>query len=121
MNISVSVGELVDKLTILEIKLSKISDNKKLLNVRTEYNTLTSQHGDFKHLDLYDELYQINQALWDIEDLIRIKEKNKEFDQGFIDLARNVYITNDKRFMVKTAINKQHNSFLVEEKSYENY
>lgn len=121
MNVSVSVGELVDKLTILEIKLSKISDPKKILNIKTEYDILTSQHGDFKDLNLYKSLYDVNTSLWNIEDSIRLKEKNKQFDQEFVDLARSVYITNDKRFDIKTSINNQFNSDIREEKSYENY
>ena len=121
MNISISVGELVDKLTILEIKLSKISDQKKISNIKTEYHVLTSTHGDFKSLNLYKDLYDTNISLWDIEDSIRLKEKNKQFDHEFIDLARSVYITNDKRFNIKTAINIQFNSDIREEKSYESY
>ena len=71
--------------------------------------------------NLYEELYKINLGLWEIEDSIRILEKNKNFEKDFIDLARSVYITNDKRFQVKNEINKLFNSNYVEEKSYEDY
>lgn len=121
MKVLVSVGELIDKLTILEIKLNKISDPHKKINIEKEYTEIVSQHGNFRDLDLYKELYNVNIALWEIEDLIRLKEKNKQFDQEFIELSRSVYLTNDKRFAIKSAINDLFNSAIREEKSYEKY
>ena len=126
VNIPVSLGELLDKISILEIKSKKISNESKLTNIKKELNglkkVLDNLNINFVEINnLYEELYKINLNLWGIEDSIRILEKNKNFENDFIDLARSVYITNDKRFQVKNEINKLFNSDYVEEKSYENY
>ena len=126
VNIPVSLGELLDKISILEIKNKKILDDTKLVNIKKELSglreVLESSNINLSEInDLYEELYKINLTLWDIEDSIRILEKNESFDQEFIDFARKVYITNDKRFEVKNKINKTFNSKYVEEKSYEDY
>ena len=126
VNIPVSLGELLDKISILEIKNKKILDDTKLVNIKKELSglrqVLESLNINLSDInDLYEELYNINLTLWDIEDSIRILEKNESFDQEFIDFARKVYITNDKRFEVKNKINKTFNSKYIEEKSYEHY
>ena len=118
--IPVSYGELVDKLTILEIKQEKIKDNNKFEKVNKEYEELKKLYKND-----YDENYQqlkiINTKLWNIEDEIRIKEKNRDFGDEFIKLARSVYLTNDERFNVKNLINQNSNSEINEVKSYEKY
>jgi hypothetical protein len=123
MNIKVSIGEIVDKLSILHIKTKRITDVDKLVNIEKEY--LYLREIVFANLNInivdYNELFVINEQLWDIEDHIRIKEKNKEFDDKFIELARLVYITNDIRFRVKNLINLKYGSEFKEEKSYEQY
>jgi hypothetical protein len=123
MKIEVPNGELVDKLTILEIKLARIKDNKKLKNIRKEHDIL--QKAVFQIIDREDELYrkllETNQKLWDIEDKIRELERRKDFGQEFIEIARSVYITNDIRANIKMEINLKTGSGLFEEKSYENY
>ena len=126
VNIPVSLGELLDKISILEIKSVKISNESKLTNIKKELSglkkVLENLNINFVEIKkLYEELYKINLGLWEIEDSIRILEKNKNFEKDFIDLARSVYITNDKRFQVKNEINKLFNSNYVEEKSYEDY
>ena len=126
VNIPVSLGELLDKISILEIKSKKISNDSKLTNIKKELNGLKKVLEDLNFNfsetnNLYEELYKINLTLWEIEDSIRILEKDKNFGNDFINLARSVYITNDKRFQVKNEINKIFNSEYVEEKSYEDY
>ena len=127
MKVEVSNGELLDKLTILELKMSNISDDKKLINVKKEYNELSPLakvlFKKFKDelLSKYKELALINSQLWKIEDDIRECEKNKSFDEKFIELARAVYFTNDKRSDVKKQINILTGSGFIEEKSYEDY
>lgn len=129
MKIEVSNGEIIDKYTILEIKLSKISDEKKLINIQHEYDTLTpdvkSIYANVKeesHLKkLHSDLLEVNKKLWKIEDDIRECERANDFGQTFIDLARAVYYTNDDRSDVKKEINTYTGSDLVEEKSYEDY
>jgi len=120
----ISYGELVDKITILTIKSERITNKEKLNNVRTELKALQKRYTDYigNRLDitqLQELLKQINEALWDIEDAIRVKERNKEFDDEFIELARSVYITNDKRCMIKKDIDRLLGSDITEEKSYE--
>jgi hypothetical protein len=123
MRIDVSVGEIVDKLSILEIKKNNISDRDKLVNINSEFeylysivfNDLLIDYEDFSGLVL------INEELWKIEDRIRIKERRKIFDSEFISLARSVYITNDKRSEIKKYINLKYGSIFTEEKSYEKY
>ena len=123
MKIEVSNGEIVDKLTIIQIKLERISDKAKLVNLRKEYEVLDEAVKKILSKDdvLYKKLYDINCQLWDIEDRIREMEKAKTFDKEFIETARAVYFTNDKRSDLKKEINKQTGSLLIEEKSYEDY
>lgn len=129
MKIEVSNGEIIDKYTILEIKLSEIKDVKKLVNIQNEHNILTpvveSIYGsvnDQEHLKkLHHDLLEVNKKLWKIEDDIRECERAKDFGKTFVDLARAVYYTNDDRSDVKKAINEFTGSDLVEEKSYEDY
>jgi hypothetical protein len=126
ISVPVSYGELIDKITILEIKSERIGDPAKLANVRAErelLGTTWSAHPAAR-TDIAAErahLRAVNEALWDIEDRIRVKEKARAFDGEFIELARSVYIRNDERAVVKRAINDKLGSTLVEEKSYENY
>ncbi len=122
----VSFGELIDKITILEIKSERIADAAKLANVRDELQLLNQLWDKDEHsrTDIAaerGELKRINEALWDIEDEIRVKERDRAFDARFIELARAVYHTNDKRAAVKRAINLKLGSRLVEEKSYQDY
>ena len=126
VNIPVSLGELLDKISILEIKNQKILSEPKLKNVKKELTGLRNVLGELninlsETDELYKALYKINLKLWEIEDSIRVLEKNEDFGEEFIELARLVYITNDKRFEVKNEINKLFNSEYVEEKSYEDY
>ena len=125
MKIEVSVGEIIDKLTILSIKRSFISDPKKLENIEKEYQYLQKLVLEDLQYDINDSnyinLFKVNLELWHIEDAIRKKEFNREFDSVFIELARSVYITNDKRATIKKIINFQYNSELTEEKSYAHY
>ena len=123
MKIEVSNGEIVDKLTIIEIKLSKIRDSTKLDNLQKEFEILDAAVKKIisKDNSLYRELYDINLKLWDIEDRIRELEKKKDFGEAFIGTARAVYFTNDRRAELKRMINQQTDSDLIEEKSYEDY
>lgn len=124
MKIEISVGELVDKVSILEIKLEKITNKEKLSNVKKEFNLLNEAMNSLG-IDASDSNYRdlknVNLALWDIEDKIRIKEKNKNFDEEFVQLARSVYFENDKRAEIKKRINLETGSDLVEEKEYTDY
>lgn len=124
--VPVSPGELVDKITILRIKAARISDAQKLHNVRVELDALESTwHGCGAPIAdvAADEtsLQRVNEALWDIEDRIRDKERDRLFDAEFIELARAVYVTNDERAAIKKRINLALGSRLVEEKSYAQY
>ncbi len=124
MKIDISTGELVDKITILSIKLEKITSPDKRANVQKEYDILIkpmNELGITVDSDEYLRLKRINLALWDIEDRIRVKEVEQAFDQEFIELARSVYFTNDDRAAVKKEINLKYNSDLVEEKQYVDY
>ena len=126
LQVPVSVGEVLDKITILQIKLAHISDAAKRTNIQNELDALLPLvAGDAFTTDqmqaLMAELKSVNEALWDIEDDIREKEAAKSFDAEFIRLARTVYITNDKRAEIKKQINLATGSALVEEKSYESY
>lgn len=124
MKIDVSIGELVDKVSILAIKLQKITDEAKLANVRKEYDLLLDYMqtaGITATSSDYQELLQVNSRLWDIEDRIRNKEAAKCFDDEFIQLARSVYHENDERAAIKRRINLAFGSELVEEKSYSPY
>jgi hypothetical protein len=118
----ISAGELIDKISILQIKSEKIKDEAKLDHVtREKYDLLK----EAQKLNIYqkwlDKIKEVNLKLWKIEDDIREKERKKEFDQEFIELARAVYFTNDERFNVKNEINSWYNSNIVEQKSYEKY
>ncbi len=124
MKIDISIGELVDKLTILSIKLEKISDAAKLKNCKNEYDILLKpmeECGIKTDSDEFTKLKSVNLELWEIEDKIRIKELKQEFDDGFIELARSVYFKNDDRADAKREINIKYKSELVEEKEYVNY
>lgn len=118
ITVNVSVGELLDKISILQIKSEKIDDIDKLANIHNELNHLTTVACDHRLPELEAQLRKVNEALWDIEDRIRVKEKMSEFDDEFIELARLVYITNDKRADIKREINLVSNSDLIEEKFY---
>ena len=124
----ISLGELIDKITILEIKAANITDAGKLANVKHELDVLNNtvdqlldQAGKAKLAPLQASLKNINQQLWVIEDDIRDCERAKDFTEQFSELARAVYFTNDKRAAVKKDINLAFGSELVEEKSYQNY
>ena len=122
----ISVGEFLDKITILEIKSERIKDEAKLENIHKELNTLRQiwSESPFSKEDISAEiaaLKQINEKLWEIEDYIRDKESEGAFDDQFIELARSVYFTNDERAAVKRKINVKVGSELIEEKSYTDY
>jgi len=124
MKIDISTGELVDKVTILAIKLEKFKDEVKKANVKKEYDILTvpmNAVGITVNSKEFKDLKDVNLKLWHIEDDIRIKEQKQEFDQDFIGLARSVYFTNDIRADIKKEINLKYNSDLVEEKEYVDY
>lgn len=125
MKVEISIGELLDKLSILYIKRKFISDPEKIQNVQKEIDVLEPLSNNFltssEIRTIFDELEHTNLHLWNVEDLIREKENRKEFDQDFIDLARSVYITNDQRASLKKKINFITGSNLVEEKSYREY
>ena len=123
INAPISIGELIDKITILEIKKNKLQ-NSKLENVLKELSflrKLIAKHQIEITDNLFTQLKEINLKLWNIEDQIRKKEKNKEFDNIFVELARSVYFTNDKRSEIKIRINRFSNSEITEEKSYAEY
>ena len=126
ISVEVSPGELIDKITILEIKLGRIEDADKLANVKLDWETLSAARdaaieptGELERLSA--ELKQANERLWRIEDDIRDRERNKDFGDAFIELARGVYKTNDKRAALKREINELLGSSLIEEKSYASY
>jgi hypothetical protein len=125
MKVEISNGELLDKFSILEIKMGNITDPSKLINVENEYRELTNDCTDLLRNSsistLYSELKSINQRLWTVEDDIRECERRKDFGQEFVSLAREVYFTNDERARVKKEINLASGSSLVEEKSYQAY
>jgi hypothetical protein len=123
MKIEVSNGEIIDKLTILQIKLERIKDEAKQINLRKEFNELSSVTKTVISSSdvLYKSLYEINCELWDIEDHIRDLERRKDFGDDFIATARAVYIKNDKHSEIKREINIRTSSGLIEEKSYEKY
>ncbi len=124
--IETSIGELIDKITILEIKKEKISDKNSLELINKEYLSLLDTmkknvqiSNDIKKL--WEELKTLNLKLWEIEDEKRLSEKNKKFDQKFIELSRNVYKRNDERAQIKSKINQLTNSNIREIKKYTNY
>jgi hypothetical protein len=123
MKIEVAIGEIVDKLSILFIKKLNIIDNSKLKNINKEYeylNNIVFNKLNIEQQDFYN-LFSINEQLWKIEDDIRLQENNKTFGNEFIELARLVYVTNDKRAELKKYINIKYGSKFIEEKSYEKY
>lgn len=126
VKIPISLGELIDKITILKIKSNKINSNEAQKNIRLELekleyilNTKISININLKNFEI--KLSKINQTLWDIEDQLREKEREKKFDKKFISLARMVYYKNDERAKIKRMINKSFGSELIEEKSYTQY
>jgi len=124
--VPVSPGEVLDKITILEIKSERMNDAGKLANVKRELELLQvawlqSVVEDETVRRIHKDLKTINEALWEIEDDIRDKERAREFDQRFIDLARSVYVTNDQRANAKKELNVYLGSEIVEEKSYQDY
>jgi len=126
LQVPVSPGEVLDKITILEIKSERITDPEKVANVRSELallqETWASNIRDSEIIqDLHARLKEINEALWEIEDDIRDKERAREFDDRFIELARAVYVTNDRRSQVKKELNLHLGSEIIEEKSYQDY
>ena len=127
INVPISPGELIDKITILEIKIERMDDPKKISNVKTELDLLEKvwQQSGYSREKMVKEkraeLKSINEKLWVVEDELRLKESRSEFDSKFIELARSVYFTNDHRARVKKEINIGVGSDLVEEKSYQDY
>jgi hypothetical protein len=124
--IPISPGELLDKITILQIKAQRMTDPVKLANVKTELDMLSKVWSEAVAVDaeitaLTTELKAVNEALWEIEDDIRDEERNKRFNKRFIELARAVYVTNDERANAKKKVNLHLNSTIVEEKSYQEY
>ena len=122
----ISSGELLDKISILEIKLEKVQNQEGQKEIKKEYSILKEvQNSNIKITDelkkLFDELKNVNSALWDIEDKIRICEKNKDYGEVFIKLARGVYLSNDKRSKIKSKINTILGSNIKEVKEYANY
>lgn len=125
MKVEQSLGEIIDKLTILSIKKEKITDKDKLDNVTKEFDyliNLVDQEYGIKETDqFFVELKAVNQKLWDIEDGVRLKEAKQEFDEEFIKLARSVYYTNEDRLRIKKEINVKFKSYFCEEKEYAKY
>jgi|APSaa5957512576_1039674.scaffolds.fasta_scaffold00976_19 hypothetical protein len=125
MKIEISNGELIDKLSILQLKTENFTDPEKIKNVQTEFEALQHSVVELLNFSLdsesYMNLYNCNAELWDIEDQLRRKEQLKEFDEEFIKLARAVYYTNDTRANLKKIINNETNSMFIEEKEYVNY
>lgn len=126
IQIKIGIGEAYDRLTILEIKLERIKDNNKIENITKEYEYLTSIMATIISPSDDDglleksifRLKEVNKELWDVEKDLREYEKNNTFDKAFIIMARNVYKFNDERADLKKIINKYHNSYFIEEKSY---
>ena len=127
IEIPISTGELLDKLSILAIKKDKVKDSTKLKNINHEYDLLSNLSKNLKEKDeksfnsLYEEILKVNKKLWDIEDKIRILESEKRFDEEFILVARSVYFINDDRFDIKKKINETFGSDVAEEKEYIEY
>lgn len=124
--VEISAGELLDKISILEIKLKKIKDKENQHKIRKEHKILkkalnSSIKMNGKNKKLFNNMKKVNLNLWNIEDNIRLCEKRKDFNKNFIRLARSVYINNDKRAKIKFSINESMNSNIVEIKKYSNY
>ena len=123
MKIEVSNGEIIDKLSILSIKLKRVTDAVKLSSIQREYNELLAATTEITHIypdieDDYQDLRGINQKIWDIEETVRTKEESSDFGAEFIKCARKIYVLNDERFAVKSRINTKTQSFLEEHKSH---
>jgi hypothetical protein len=122
IDIKIGIGEALDRVSILEIKLDNITDEVKLHNIKREYDYLTSVLQPIEELAgtklLYDSLYDVNSRLWEVEDLLRVLEKKNDFTEEFINLARSVYKLNDERAEIKKRINILYGSQFLEEKSY---
>ncbi len=126
INVSISIGELIDKITILEIKLEKINESDKKQNIKHELDLLNIEYIKIQELNkeietYFKQLKEINLELWDIEESIRDCERRNNFDSEFVELSRKIYIKNDLRFEIKNKINKKFSSEIVEEKSYSKY
>jgi hypothetical protein len=125
VTIPVSVGELIDKLSILQVKKIKITNDEALKYVSKEFELLYSQSETYFQVSelksLYESLTEVNSTLWDVEDKLRVFESEKKFDQEFIELARKVYYTNDERFRLKNEINSITSSEIREVKDYKPY
>lgn len=127
MKIEVSVGEVIDKYSILNIKANKITDSTKLKNVNSEIAQLEVEVENIRNINPHkfdkflSSLIEINTALWETEDLIRILEQKQDFSEDFIKLARSVYIQNDERYRIKNSVNRFYKSGVIEEKDYVEY
>lgn len=120
--VPISLGELYDKITILQIKLNKIKDREKLKNIINEFNLLVGISDKYPiEREEFQKLYDVNEKLWKIEDQIRKCERTHTYDDHFISLARSVYQYNDERSRIKRDINLKYDSSIIEEKSYEKY
>ena len=121
MKVEISLGELVDKITILKIKLVEIKNEDKLINIQFEYDYLMQFYPEDDSIKNYfNQLFDVNYQLWKVEDKLRLLEEENKFDQEFIELARSVYILNDERARIKKNINMNDGSKFIEEKSYKN-
>jgi hypothetical protein len=125
LSVPVSVGELIDKLSILQVKKIKVTNPDKLLFINKEYDLLYEMSSEFLQrkdiLQIYDDLINTNLKLWEVEDELRVIESTKNFDETFTELARSVYYTNDERFRLKDKINSLTNSEIKEQKDYKEY
>jgi len=125
LSVPVSVGELIDKLSILQVKKIKVTNSDKLLFINKEYDLLYEMSSEFLQikdiLQIYDDLINTNLKLWEVEDELRVIESTKNFDDTFTELARLVYYTNDERFRLKDKINSLTNSEIKEQKDYKEY
>jgi hypothetical protein len=125
VSVPVSVGELIDKLSILQVKKVKVKNPDKLKFIEKEYDILLSMSTEYLNdidiLSTYKELVDVNIKLWEVEDELRVIENTKVFDDKFIELARAVYYTNDERFRLKDKINSLTNSEIKEQKDYKEY
>ena len=125
ITVPVSVGELIDKLSILHVKKTKINNEEKLTFINKEFELLYNMSSFYLNDDeiskLYHQLVIVNSKLWEIEDELRVIELTKDFNSAFIELARQVYYTNDERFSLKNKINELTNSEVREQKDYVNY
>jgi ribonucleotide reductase alpha subunit len=125
LSVPVSVGELIDKLSILQVKKIKVINPDKLIFINKEYDLLYEMSSEFLQrkdiLQIYDDLINTNLKLWEVEDELRVIESTKNFDDTFTELARLVYYTNDERFRLKDKINSLTNSEIKEQKDYKEY